>query len=293
MLVPARKDSDLNVLPPPVRLLFAHIGSVTPVGSGEGGSQSWRVTCAPRVFYVRVHRSVRKFAQELAAAHAANAHAPGLVAPVAATFPDVLALVYDAVPGVQLTDNTVLDGETLRAAGRALRRFHCVPAHVDDPMPIGHAVTRRLNAAAAGTDLGPATVDAICNWARARVEAARVPRVLCHRDFAARNWVLRPDGEIALIDLEHARPDVWVNDLRAFCSNDPNRLETSRLEALLEGYGAPLTSAHLDLLSAFVLLDAVGELAWGLRHADSNREADARRRIAAAGFDSRPARAAI
>ena len=45
----------------------------------------------------------------------------------------------------------------------------------------------------------------------ARVDVAAHPRVLCHRDYHSRNIMVRPNGELAMVDIQDARwgPDTY------------------------------------------------------------------------------------
>jgi len=135
--------------------------------------------------------------------------------------PDLLLRAVDLAADVARLGTPVLTASA-RAAGPRLDRArfqfemdffqeHFVQGHLHQP---GHSP--RLDSA----------------LARLAEMAADCPRVLCHRDFHSRNLIVRPGGDLAMVDIQDARwgpdsydlasivrdaylpiPDAWVDPL--------------------------------------------------------------------------------
>jgi aminoglycoside/choline kinase family phosphotransferase len=84
--------------------------------------------------------------------------------------------------------------------------------------------------------------DALFDLARA---AAAHPRVLCHRDFHSRNLMVRPDGSLAMVDIQDARwgPDTY--DIASLLRDAYVDLGDAEVAEYLEAYRLRL-DARLD-----------------------------------------------
>lgn len=84
---------------------------------------------------------------------------------------------------------------------------------------------------------------------------AREKGFFTHRDVAARNFVILPDGEACLIDFDYSRFDLRVNDLCRLIERSlkRQRWEMERAELILDIYQEinPLTKAEFPILLGF------------------------------------------
>lgn len=250
----------------------------------------WRAESPAGALVLKQHRHPRPFAQELRAYRdwlprldvTRTLDSPARVPRLLAFDAAARALALTVAPGERLSlgpSELVLSAHA--AAGRFARALHSLPIADDDPLPLGDAVSARLDewhARAAGL-LSPSERDALQRLAGRRDAFAGVRRVPCHRDFTPDNWLLA--GEILhVFDFEHARfdaPEADLVKLRADVWPADPALE----HAFLAGHG-PLTrdaAARLDVLLA---LHAVATLAWAERHADPDFRALGRRALAVA-----------
>jgi aminoglycoside/choline kinase family phosphotransferase len=116
----------------------------------------------------------------------------------------------------------------------------------------------------------------------ARTVAAH-PRVLCHRDYHSRNIMVRPNGSLALVDIQDARwgPDTY--DLASLLRDAYVEIEDSDVEALIAHYGrelpeAPDTEAfrsRFALTSAQRMLKALGTFGYQIAVLGRERYRDA------------------
>jgi len=69
------------------------------------------------------------------------------------------------------------------------------------------------------------------------VEAARTPRrVLCHRDFHSRNLIVRPDGSLAMVDIQDARWGPLTYDLASLLRDAYMRIDDATVGPLVGLY---------------------------------------------------------
>ena len=110
-------------------------------------------------------------------------------------------------------------------------------------------------------------------WRLADLTAESGPRVLCHRDFHSRNLMLRPDGSLAMVDIQDARwgPDTY--DLAALLRDAYVDVPDGLVEEMLDLYrdsspGSGRNSdfrARFDVVSAQRMLKALGTFAYQTR----------------------------
>ena len=101
-------------------------------------------------------------------------------------------------------------------------------------------------------------------------EAASHPRVLCHRDYHSRNIMVRPDGALALVDIQDARwgPDTY--DLASLLRDAYVDLSEADVDALFEFYRNQLPEspdrrefrARFDLVATQRMLKALGTFGY-------------------------------
>lgn len=189
-----------------------------------------------------------------------------------------------------------LPPEVAREAGRCLRVLHELSVEDTDPVPLADAIERRLarfRAEAAGY-VDPARIGVIVDRVQAALqataEADRLWRVPCHRDFAPYNWLVTSEGDLTVLDFEHARLD-WAP------------LDRARLDALVlaehpearaafdASYPPPISEAVRWALADW---EAARTYVWGRMHDDAEFVARGERMMqAVAGAGSSGADGAI
>lgn len=120
----------------------------------------------------------------------------------------------------------------------------------------------------------------------ADASAASSPPVLCHRDFHSRNLMVRPDGSLAMVDIQDARwgPDTY--DLASLLRDAYMDVDEASVEVLIEEYldSLPRTPPRdafrrrLDVVSVQRMVKALGTFGFqiAVRGDDRYRPAVAR-----------------
>jgi len=101
-------------------------------------------------------------------------------------------------------------------------------------------------------------------------DAASHPRVLCHRDYHSRNIMVRPDGCLALVDIQDARwgPDTYdlASLLRDAYADLPERLVGELFEVYRRRLPGPPDATALrsrfDLVGAQRMIKALGTFGY-------------------------------
>ena len=256
--------------------------------------------------YLKVHRDPAMWANEV---HAYEQWAPafGPYAPplLAARDEPPLALLIGELEG-QVLENVQLPVERERAAWRAagemLTGLHALPGGDffgpcarDGTPPEGATHAGPTGAAVEyitadlAREIEGATRDGLLDAAEqatmhAALERAAVFRgerpVVCHRDYNPYNWLVAPDGTwTGVIDFEFAHPDVRVAE---FCRYpDWEQIERPDLvEALLEGYGRPLTPREEAQCLVARAQYALSAITWGSSASYHGFVAEGRRALA-------------
>lgn len=261
-----------------------HVGGrpvVVEATRAEGAARVFDVRGGSARVWLKLHRQVRTADQEATAL--AVAQRAGLAAPRVLERTD-RALVLSHVHGRQPRDPAAW-----ARAGRWLAEWHAVPCACDDPLPVVDAIQRRVEAwATRARRLGLSElVEVLRLTPEERLAFTDAPRVWCHRDYHPRNWL--DDGLVcAVIDFEHARPDVAELDLakvRASGAGD------ERIRAFESGYGQASDPRRLAWGDRF---HAVVTLLWGLQRGHQPVVDEGLRAVVALGIVSdqwRPARA--
>jgi aminoglycoside/choline kinase family phosphotransferase len=101
--------------------------------------------------------------------------------------------------------------------------------------------------------------------------AADAPaRVLCHRDYHSRNLMVRPDGSLAMVDIQDARWGPATYDLASLLFDAYSDLGPDQVEPLAERYRTALASPpdragfhrRLRLVAAQRMLKALGTFGY-------------------------------
>ena len=192
----------------------------------------------------------------------------------------------------------------LRQAGRFLRATHDLPFVDDDSEAVGNAVLKRAYALQRRLRDGKTDSDILsCNLMTRVVENIedvvaplnQIKRVPCHRDFWRRNWVwtsagggqqsdVRSSVRLGVLDLEHARPDLFLFDFMKVWSDcwlDRPQLE----QPFWDGYGRMLNDEERTLLKRCAAIHAAQTIVWGAEHKSSLFTAQGHRLLAAAMGD--------
>jgi Ser/Thr protein kinase RdoA (MazF antagonist) len=230
---------------------------------------------------IKQFRSPRAFEQERRALaqwfgdgeRVGGARTPRLIAAA----PELATLILERLPGAAADQDDV---DMHRAAGRFLAALHQLEVVDDDPLPLAEALAQRTSAWLRRVALEPEQAR-IVEQHGPRPELFRdARRVACHRDFAPRNWLW--DGEdLAVIDFEHARPDLALVDLTKLHVGVWSR-RPACAAAFFEGYGRPLCDRQREQLRALVVLHGVASLAWGQERGDAELILEGRTALALA-----------
>src|SRR5690606_14148538 len=128
--------------------------------------------------------------------------------------PALATLILERLPGVSIEEPSPA---VHHAAGRFLAALHQLEISDDDPLLLAEALIRRTESWRRRAALEPAQARVVDEHGPRRELFAGVRRVPCHRDFTPGNWLW--DGEtLAVIDFEHARPDLALVDLAKLCA---------------------------------------------------------------------------
>jgi Choline/ethanolamine kinase len=214
-----------------------------------------------REFIVKRHASQEKHNREVHAyrnwTDSLGPAAPALIAADAQT----RTIIITAVPGQQCQG--LATAQAHQRAGEILRRFH----EAEPPRRLfGYRDWLRGRSAHWLDQAAPFIAERDRTAAAAHLDAlletavrAGVP---CHLDFQERNWLLDQDGNVCLIDFEHARTDLWLRDLvRLRFRVWPGRPDLK--DAFLAGYGHDLSDDDAETLRHLGVLDALTAIARG------------------------------
>lgn len=231
---------------------------------------------------VKLHGSARGFEQERRALSqwdmqgAEGARVPRLLAATS----ELAALILEQLAGEEPNGDAAEAPNVHRAAGRFLAALHRLEVGYEDPLPLAEALVLRTRAWLRRVSLEPEQARIIEEHGPRAELFAGAQRVACHRDFAPRNWLW--DGEtLAVIDFEHARPDLALVDLAKLCVGTWWR-RPDCAAAFFTGYGRSLTDPERTQLRAAVVLHGVASLAWGHERGDLDLVSEGHRALALA-----------
>lgn len=253
------------------------------------GSEVYRIRDAHGTDHI-VKRLIndRFYGMEVAGYRWAPALGPGCAPRLEAADPQLRAVILSFLPGRPMLGviEPVLEVRAYRQAGRLLALLHAA-----EPPALETALIDRLLArseqqlAKAAAELGPVQQDLARRSARLLAEIT--PDLRCvptHGDIQPRNLLLDPvSGTLALIDFEKAGIAPPVRDLvRLEAGIFASRPELRA--AFYDGYGRALEPVEHRALRAWVILDSVSALAWGIPNGDHEVVARARAALVGARF---------
>lgn len=120
--------------------------------------------------------------------------------------------IFRAIPGVSL-ENVGASPVVLAQSLTVLGRLHKQPA-IGTPFSASRSIRHYL-----AMDPLPRVLHDFCEHQAAICAELERPAefTLCHNDCVAKNWILKPDGGLSLIDYEFAAPNDPVFDLATWC----------------------------------------------------------------------------
>ncbi len=160
-------------------------------------------------------------------------------------------------------------------AGGFLRALHELPVEDPDTVPLDEAYALRLSeweGRAVGVVPSTLLVDVRDAVSEALPLLGAQRRVPCHRDYTPRNWLAGEDGELVVIDFEHARHDARLTDLQRLWTG-LWRSRPELREAFLAGYGRELDEDEEGMLRRLSALWALSTVVWAREHRDAAFEA--------------------
>ncbi|HEX3591858.1 MAG TPA: hypothetical protein VHV74_19730 [Pseudonocardiaceae bacterium] len=213
-------------------------------------------------------RRRKKYLQELTAYRdwvpALGASAPALHS----AHDDVRLLIISRLPGGPAEGTPAADDpRTHHRAGALTRLLHdgVPPVLVD----FAQELRRRLDdyAERGRHVLTGDEIDTARAYAARLTGTAPTPAVPCHLDNQPRNWLVGPDGEIALIDFGNAKRQPWITDVSAIRQREWR--ERPDLEhAFFAGYGRQPDAADRRLADGHLAYLGIATIVWALDHDD-------------------------
>lgn len=237
------------------------------------GSEVYRIRDAHGVDHI-LKRLIndRFYGMEVAGYRWAPALGPGRAPILEATDPPLRAVIVSFLPGAPMLGEIEpgLETRAYRQAGRLLALLHAAEPPVPETALLERLLDRseqQLAKAATELDAGQRTLARRAAHVLAEL-APDFRGVPTHGDIQPRNLLLDPDsGRLALIDFEKAGIAPPVRDLvRLEAGVFTGRPRLSA--AFYDGYGRELDPVESLALRAWVVLDSVSALAWGIPNGD-------------------------
>ena len=228
---------------------------------GHDGTTVLRAATRIGPVIVKPHRSTERHHQEI---NAYQRWVPSLgnrAARLIAAVDDPPVIITSALSGPLLADVALgpqQEAELHQQAGELLTRYHRAESpSTDRDMAVFLTLRADYWLTVAEPAIPPPRRAEITAHVRHLTQLRPLPAVPCHLDFTARNLIVQPTGDLAVIDFEHSRRDLAARDLVRLATRTwPQRPDLE--EAFLRGYG-PLSDldrqiiehcAHLDALTA-------------------------------------------
>ena len=257
-------------------LATASLGPCTPVADLSWpyeGSEVYRIRDARGVDHI-LKRLVNEqfYGMEVAGYRWTRALGPGRAPRLEAADPALRAVIVSFLPGAPMLDkiDPAVEARAYQQAGRLLALLHSA-----EPPALDTEVLKRLlerseqQLAKAAGELNPAQQELARRAAALLAEIGPDLRAVpTHGDLQPRNLMLDPDrGTVALIDFEKAALAPPVRDLVRLEAGVFTGKPAQR-HAFYDGYGRGLDPVEVRALRAWVVLDSVSALAWGIPNHD-------------------------
>ena len=250
----------------------------------SGSSVFWLIESTGRQLYLKQFSSAAKFSNEV---RAYCDWLPQLTLPVPTlvAYDETLRTLVVTNAGKSVDDFKRLSPksqrELMKQAGDFLRQLHHVQFVDDDSMLIGDAFRLRAERCRETLHEYPPeqamislqTVDVmVAELEEVVADLNGYQRVPCHRDFWQRNWVTfsqptNDEAVMAVIDFEHAQPDLFLFDFMKMWSD--LWLDDRQLEEIFWGsYGWSPDDHTRELMRRCGRLHALQTIAWACQHDD-------------------------
>jgi hypothetical protein len=245
------------------------------IHAGHDGTTILRAATSVGPVIVKPHRSTDRHRQEINAyqswIHTLGDRAARLIAVV----DDPPVIITSALSGPLLANahlSSQQEVELHRQAGEILARYHgAEPPTSDRDMAAFLAVRADYWLTIAEPAIPRQRGAEIATHLRELARLKPLSAVPCHLDFTARNLIVQPSGDLAVIDFEHSRCDLAARDLVRLATRTwPQRPDLE--EAFLHGYG-PLSDVDRQIIEHCAHLDALTALARSLAKAPAAEQA--------------------
>jgi tRNA A-37 threonylcarbamoyl transferase component Bud32 len=237
------------------------------------GSEVYRIRDAHGVDHI-LKRLInhRFFSMEVDGYQWAPALGAGRAPRLEAADEDLLAVIVTFLPGRPMLGeiDPVIEIPAYRQVGRLLALLHASRPATSETAVLERLLDRAEGQLAKAADELTAAQHALARRAAA-ILADLMPHlsaVPTHGDLQARNVLLDPSARtVALIDFEKAALAPAVRDLVRL---EPGVFRRPELRtAFYHGYGRNVDPAEQHALHAWVVLDSVAALAWGIPNGDT------------------------
>ena len=199
---------------------------------------------------LKVHQQLSAAKRELMAYRMLSGLSFQFVPKLVGVWPqDARFLLLEKMPGEPAIG---LSPTLYQSAGRVLGQLHRVPHSDLDSMSLSEAYVRR----------GMTLLQYPLEFAERSLLKTCVEvldgqtlgsRVICHRDYRSRNWLVEPRTErFSVIDFGQCRADYFLCDLVHVYVETMSSGSTSSWNAFLHGYGRTLEDDERSILSALI-----------------------------------------
>jgi pyruvate,water dikinase len=237
------------------------------------GGEVWEIAADGDRYIVKRHSDGRRWRQEVAGYERAAALPPGRVPRLTGADEDLAVIITTVLPGAGL-DRVALspagERDAYWQAGTLLRALHEAARSGPDAR-VADRLIAKSQAALATTRpslTSAETVVIASQIAQMQQLAAQLPAVATHGDFRPRNLLWDPGARIlGVIDFEKAAPAPAARDIASITAAMPHGRD-DLLAAFYQGLGREPHGSELAAVSAFTVLTALTDYAWGQENGD-------------------------
>lgn len=192
------------------------------------------------------------------------------------------ALLLSKLPGTLVAHNSLPQSvlpDIYFQAGQHLRHLHQLPITDNDPLPLGNAHLKRAQAwlQRASGICDSNDIDWVQHQLAALTHLNHTKRVMCHRDYTARNWIWH-QNHLHIIDFEMSQPDWWLGDCERLMSGVFYQ-QPSLQKYFFDGYGKQPLAEELAILHSCSAVAALATIVWATEHNDDAFLQDGQQRL--------------
>lgn len=244
------------------------------------GGEVWEVSADGTRYIVKRHSDSRHWRQEVAGYQRAAALTPLRAPRLIGADEDLTVIITTLLPGADL-DGAALgldeQREAYRQAGALLRSLHVPSSGPDTSIP--GRLTAKAHAALAGARQSLTSSEtAVITSQIACMEqiSAWLPAVATHGDFQPRNLLWDPATRVlGVIDFEKAALAPAARDIASITAAVPQGRDDLSV-AFYQGLGREPHGRELAAVTAFTVLTALTDYAWGQENGDHSAVSAAR-----------------